>query len=493
VATNVTEQLRIPLAIIEPAPENPREDVGDLADLAASIKSIGVIEPIVVRKVGDKYAAITGSRRLAASKVAGVKDIPVRIVEMTDEEAAAAALVENLQRKDLNPIEEAKGYRRWLDLTAKKQKDLAALIGKAEGTIANTLRLLDLADDAQEQIVKGVIGQAHGLELLRLTDKTLAVKVIKVAVDEEKKQNAEGRAKLLPTVPLRLIAEIVDNTNKRLAHAAALKAWPEQVKRRKAELEEKGITVTWEPAPNYANREETPWLMSTILGRAPKQIAARIKQEYGPSWTTHEKDCGCNTVALTGKMRRYDEPPTLEVVDVCTNATAYKAWQRKSNKSRGIRSDGTPRKTKEQREKEAREQARERIGGDLKFERRELTPKSLATIKKLARKDLSSEAARLVLFHMTLERWWGGLEKMALWDTIERMPLAKVKQRIVGLAVESVVPQVYKSKAGYDNDKERNLPHVVPMLAKFHIKPEQADLLPKLEDAAKGKKAKAKR
>ena len=130
----------------------PREVFNEeaLKELAESIKAHGVIQPIIVRKLGDKYEIIAGERRYKASVLAGLTKIPAIIRNLDDKEASKVALLENLQRKDLTPIEEARTYQKILELDSITQEELGRTMGKSQGAIANKMRLLSLPDEVQE-------------------------------------------------------------------------------------------------------------------------------------------------------------------------------------------------------------------------------------------------------------------------------------------------------------------------------------------------------
>ena len=130
----------------------PREVFDDkaLQELAASIKEHGVIQPIIVRRLGDKYEIIAGERRYKATIIAGFTKIPAIIRNLDDKETAKVALLENLQRKDLSPIEEARTYQKILDLDSMTQEELGKTMGKSQAAVANKLRLLQLSDEVQE-------------------------------------------------------------------------------------------------------------------------------------------------------------------------------------------------------------------------------------------------------------------------------------------------------------------------------------------------------
>ncbi|MCC5977933.1 MAG: ParB/RepB/Spo0J family partition protein [Salinarimonas sp.] len=172
---NVTErsrgQKRVPVEFLKPNPRNPRKSFSDddLADLANSIRERGVIQPIVVRALPDlagAYEIIAGERRWRAAQRAGLHDVPIVIVEADDRTSLEFAIVENVQRADLNPIEEAAGYQRLLDEFGYSQTDLATVIGKSRSHVANTMRLLKLPDSVRVMLEDGELSAGHGRALL---------------------------------------------------------------------------------------------------------------------------------------------------------------------------------------------------------------------------------------------------------------------------------------------------------------------------------------
>ena len=142
-----------------------------IMELAESIKKHGVIQPIIVRKIADKYEIIAGERRYKASIIAGRKTIPAIITDVDDKESAEIALIENVQRQDMTPIEEAISYKKVLDMGYLNQSELALKLGKTQSTIANKLRLLNLSDEVQEALLEEKISERHARSLLKLTEK----------------------------------------------------------------------------------------------------------------------------------------------------------------------------------------------------------------------------------------------------------------------------------------------------------------------------------
>ena len=164
----------------------PREvfDERPLKELAVSIKEHGVIQPIIVRKVNDKYEIIAGERRYKASALAGLTKIPAIIRDLDDKETSKVALLENLQRKNLNPIEEAKTYQKILELDQMTQEELAKTMGKSQSAVANKLRLLSLPEEVQDALLKENISERHARTLLNLKTPQEQKDMLKKIIDE---------------------------------------------------------------------------------------------------------------------------------------------------------------------------------------------------------------------------------------------------------------------------------------------------------------------
>jgi ParB family chromosome partitioning protein len=162
---------RAPIEFLKPNPRNPRTQFreADLADLTASIREKGIIQPILVRTVAgveNVYEIIAGERRWRAAQAAGLIDVPVVIQEADDKEALELAIIENVQRADLNAIEEAKGYERLAAEFGYSQSEIAKIIGKSRAHVANTLRLLNLPEATRKLLSDGAISAGHGRALL---------------------------------------------------------------------------------------------------------------------------------------------------------------------------------------------------------------------------------------------------------------------------------------------------------------------------------------
>ena len=167
------EQLTLPIAKVEPRSEQPREyfDQEALEALADSIRQYGLIQPITVRKLDSGYyQIIAGERRWRASRLAGLTEVPVRVIEADDRRTAELALVENLQREDLNPIEEAKGYKLLIEEYGLTQEEAARSVGRSRTAVTNAMRLLMLAPQVMEMVEKGELSAGHARAILTVSE-----------------------------------------------------------------------------------------------------------------------------------------------------------------------------------------------------------------------------------------------------------------------------------------------------------------------------------
>ena len=179
---DVKSAVKLNINDIEPNRDQPRKhfDEAALSELADSIALHGVIQPLLVRPISDGgYQLIAGERRWRASRLAGLTEVPVVIREMTDSEAMELALIENLQREDLNPIEEAEGYKLLMDTYSLTQEEAAARVGKSRPAVANAMRLLSLPKEVLDLIKEGRISSGHGRTLLGLNDNSMMLKLCK--------------------------------------------------------------------------------------------------------------------------------------------------------------------------------------------------------------------------------------------------------------------------------------------------------------------------
>ncbi|MGZ4138297.1 MAG: ParB/RepB/Spo0J family partition protein [Actinomycetota bacterium] len=166
-------QLRdVPLDEIRPNPRQPRTGLDDamLEELAASIRSVGLLQPVVVRPVSGGYELVAGERRWRASKIAGLMRIPAIVRETGDDQMLRDALIENLQRVDLNPLEEAAAFRQLVDDFGATHEEIADRVGKSRAAVTNALRLLQLGADVQQRLAAGTLSAAHGRAIAALAD-----------------------------------------------------------------------------------------------------------------------------------------------------------------------------------------------------------------------------------------------------------------------------------------------------------------------------------
>jgi len=172
---------KVPIEFVHPNPRNPRRSFAEeeLSDLAQSIREHGVVQPVVVRTAtGGRYEIIAGERRWRAAQLAGLAEIPVIIREVDDRVALELAIIENVQRSDLNPVEEALGYQQLIDEHNYTQADLGQVIGKSRSHVANTLRLLKLPNEVRQMLVDGVLSAGHARTLVTAEDPVALAKLI---------------------------------------------------------------------------------------------------------------------------------------------------------------------------------------------------------------------------------------------------------------------------------------------------------------------------
>ena len=183
----VPADMNLPIASIEPNRNQPRKnfDKNELEELADSIKRYGIIQPLVVQKKNDYYEIIAGERRWRAAKLAKLKEVPVVIKDYEPQEASEIALIENLQRSDLNPIEEAKAYKNLIEKYDLRQEDVANRLSKSRSAITNSMRLLNLSDNVQDMIEEGALQMGHARALLALENEDLQEKTAKTVADKE--------------------------------------------------------------------------------------------------------------------------------------------------------------------------------------------------------------------------------------------------------------------------------------------------------------------
>lgn len=179
--------LMLKLDLVQPNKEQPRKtfDEEKISELAESIKQYGVLQPLLVQKNGSFYEIIAGERRWRAAKEAGLKEVPAVLKEYSKQEAMEISLIENVQRADLNPIEEALGYRQLIDEFGLTQEEIAVRVAKSRVAITNTMRLLKLDEQIQNMLVQGVITSGHARALLSLEDTMMQLKAAKEILDKK--------------------------------------------------------------------------------------------------------------------------------------------------------------------------------------------------------------------------------------------------------------------------------------------------------------------
>ena len=172
---------------IAPSPVQPRQvfDDGSLKELSDSIRAYGILNPLTVRLRAGRYELVAGERRLRAAKMAGLREVPCLPVEVNLENAGLIALVENLQRRDLDYIEEAQGIRQLIDLFGMSQEEAARRLGRSQSAVANKLRLLKLPEDVQEALRRNGLSERHGRALLRLPDEQRQRETLAVILEKD--------------------------------------------------------------------------------------------------------------------------------------------------------------------------------------------------------------------------------------------------------------------------------------------------------------------
>lgn len=177
----------IDINLIKSNESQPRKSFDDekIMELAESIKSNGIIQPLILRKDKDEYIIVAGERRWRAAKYIGIKEIPAVIMDLTEKQILEISLIENIQREDLNSIEEAIAYKKLISDFDLTQEQLSKRIGKSRVAITNTMRLLNLSEDVQQYIIEGVISEGHGRALLAITDSKLQCELAQNVIDDK--------------------------------------------------------------------------------------------------------------------------------------------------------------------------------------------------------------------------------------------------------------------------------------------------------------------
>lgn len=232
------ELITLPLMRVEPRADQPRErfDEQALQELADSISRYGLIQPITVRKLdNDYYQIIAGERRWRAARLAGLQEVPVRVIEADDRLSAELALVENLQREDLNPIEESRGYQTLLERFGMTQEEAARSVGRSRSAIANALRLLNLSPPVLNLVEEGRLSAGHARALLPLSPDALQLAAASEVLEKElsvrrteqlvaRLQKEQKTSEEAPADPLRVdyAAEVAGQLSQRLGRRVKL-------------------------------------------------------------------------------------------------------------------------------------------------------------------------------------------------------------------------------------------------------------------------------
>ena len=208
--------ISIDINLIKSNEEQPRRSFDDekILELAESIKSNGIIQPLVLKKVNNEYIIVAGERRWRAAKLIGLKEVPAIIMNLTEKQILEISLIENIQREDLNYIEEALAYKKLIHDFNLTQEELSKRIGKSRVTITNTLRLLNLSEDVQQYIIEGVISEGHGRALLGITDSKVQCELAQSVIDDKLSvRELEILIRKLKTSPTRSKSKSSNETN----------------------------------------------------------------------------------------------------------------------------------------------------------------------------------------------------------------------------------------------------------------------------------------
>lgn len=424
--TAVVEQIQlIDLGQLEVHPSNPRKDVGNIDELAASIKSAGLIEPIVAVRHNGTYQVVAGSRRLAAARKAKMGALPVRVMDLDEAQAMAAALIENLQRKDLEPLEQAEAFRGWLDLTGKTQKELAETVGLAPSTIANALRLLEAPKVVKEALRTQTIGAEHARVLLTLKSPELATGV-----------------KLQPGVTVEELREDVGRINAEYATKGQGAIASAKKELAEAQAKHPNATITWKAERGYY----APRLvdLTKALGKPPKAICGEMRKEAWntdkPTEAAHDKACSCQAYQLSVR-ENYNRPAAaivFELERVCIDAAGWKKARPKVKRQTAAK-------------KAARERAQKQLTRELTV-RKARTAKEIALFKKLLKGSMTADVARayvateVIGYGMTGVGTVGASASSLAWDRIAAMPATKVSDLAVSMIAERFADELFRGK-----------------------------------------------
>lgn len=292
VSDNTSKVIEVDINEILPNRFQPRRqfDEDEILELSDSIREHGIIQPIVVRTVGDKYEIIAGERRYKASVLAGLESVPVIVKNLNDRDSAEIALIENIQRKNLTPIEEALSYKQILDMGYLTQENLATKLGKSQSSVANKIRLLNLSDEVQEALLESKISERHARSLLRL-------------------QGEEAQNKMLD----RIITErlTVRKTDEEIDKIKNGLETPIEVKEEK---EEESMNNNINMMPNMTSTQDTQSSFN-FFGNAPVQPVEQPSIEPTPTFNVESivQPQGFDMFNNTQSIQQAVEQPAMEV------------------------------------------------------------------------------------------------------------------------------------------------------------------------------------
>ncbi len=234
---NRTPDSEIDIDLIEPNPEQPRTRFVEAAldELAGSIVANGIIQPIVVRRQGPRYQIIAGERRWRAAQRIGLRKVPITLREVSDEKLLEVALIENIQRQELNPIEEANAYRKLIDTIGLTQEQVSERVGRERSLISTSLRLLKLPDDVQKLIEEGKISAGHGRALLLVADLVVQRQIARQIIDKglsvrETERIARHSTPDSPQTDAKKRVKVLKDANMRLAETKLMRSLSTNVK-----------------------------------------------------------------------------------------------------------------------------------------------------------------------------------------------------------------------------------------------------------------------
>jgi ParB family chromosome partitioning protein len=257
---------------IEPKADQPRKyfDEEALEQLAESIKQHGLIQPIVVRESGGGfYQIVAGERRWRASKLAGLTEVPVIIIEADAMKAAELAIIENIQREDLNPYEEAQAYKSLMDSYGLTQEEVAAKVGKSRSAVANTMRLLDLPEEVLELVKAADISAGHARALLGLKDKSIIVdtaqKILIRSLSVRETEDLVKKLNKLYDKSLKALDDEEEGEDLSVDYAKDLERRAMSLSGRIVKIKSKGKTKTLEV--EYSDNEDLEELLVKICGK----------------------------------------------------------------------------------------------------------------------------------------------------------------------------------------------------------------------------------